>query len=230
MTGCLKSIVIAIGLVLIVGAIGSLLLMTQVDAWLRDGVASALQYVTHTDLQLERVQVVPLRQAVVITGLNIGNPATFKNGAAVKIPKLTVEFDTKTLFSRTPTIRKIIVGAPEVALRYELGEGTNLGALINTIAQQAPADASSRARRLFKVQEFQCEQGRMSLSANLVPAQMETVLPAFTLTDLGAKPLGVGEITSTALRSVLSQTLTAKGLLGPVAGKIREEIGQPRQP
>lgn len=237
MTGCLKSIVIVIGLILIAGAIGSLLLMTQVDTWLRDGVASGLQYVTRTDLQLKRVQILPLRQAIVITDLAIGNPATFKTGAAVKVPKLTVEFDTKTLFSRTPVIKKITMEAPEVTLRYELGQGTNLGALLGAITQKTPpsganahanAPAEPPSHRLFKVQELHCEQGRMSLSANLVPASVDMVLPAFSITDLGATPLGVGDITAVALRSVLRETLSVKGLLNPVAAKIQQELGQAR--
>jgi len=51
-------------------------------------------------------------------------------------------------------------------------------------------------------------------------------LAPFSLEDLAKKPVSIGEATGIFLRSVLTETLTLKGLLNPVRDKIQAELRQ----
>jgi hypothetical protein len=239
---CLKIIIAAIGLVLILVAIGALLAATQIEKAAKTGIEGTLSHVFMTDVTVESVELSALGQSLDIRGLHVKNPATFKTAAAMEFKRVLVEVDGKTLFSRTPTIKRVLIKEPIMHLRYELAEGTNLGMLAKHAGRLAEAEDSQDetpekpakeeepgARIGFRVEELRCEGAKVALSTNLIPLSgVELDVADFTLNNLSKdRPVTTAETCAIFIRSLLRETLSVKGLLRPVADRIRKETHEP---
>ena len=235
--------VIAVGTLLIVVAVGVLLFITQADTVAKGVIERALTQVTDVPANVDSVRILPLDQSIEIRGLTLLNPKPFKAGPAIRVERIRLRLDLKTWFSRTPTIRQILVQGADLRVRYRLGEGTNLGRLARRAggdeAEPAPeekagtdenpgseAGAASPEARAFMIKELRCENAKVSIGTNIIPlASVGTELASFTLADLGDKPITTGKITAIFLRTALKQTLSLNGILKPVMFLIRKELG-----
>ncbi len=225
--GCFRVAFTAMGLLLIAVALGAITLMFETDIYAKGLIERTLSYVINADLRVEHIRVLPLEPGLELRGISVSNPGTFKSGTAMTIKRALLRFDPKTLFSKTPVIRQVLLQGMHVNLRYEIGEGTNLG----TLRKQAklgshPEDAKAprAARGAFIVQEVRCEEAEMALSTNMVPVvKADLHLAPFTLHDFGNRPVTVGELTAAFLGSVLRETLTLRGLLSPVTSLLQKE-------
>jgi len=83
--GCLKPAVTLIGIGLILGAVASLLLASQADTYLKWGVEKAITKEAGASTHIDRFQILPLRQCILIEGLVLDNPAGWKAEPAVDI-------------------------------------------------------------------------------------------------------------------------------------------------
>lgn len=230
MAGCFKFGMTGIGIVLILIAVACVLMVTEADSFFKGAIERAMGYAANVEVRLERVRVLPLQQSIEIEDLALHNPPGFKDKDAIRIGRIVVRFEAKTLFSRAPVIRYVLLEQAEVNLRYKIGEGTNLHALAKAAAERGNAqdrNAPAGARRTFEIRELRCEKAKISLSTNLVPLLSPGVkLASFSLDDFGDKPVRTGEIMSIFLRTVLKETLTLKGLLNPVTSLLRKEVDE----
>lgn len=234
MRGCLKVATIAVGVTLIGVAVLALSLVFRADAYTKRALERTLSYVTATDLTLDRIRMLPLQESIEIRRLAVGNPQPFKKGPAIEVKRILIRFDLRTLLSRAPTIRQVLLQGVRIHLRYRVGEGTNLGSLARDAAARGKTvdpDAPRGARRTFVIKEFRCEDAHVSLSTNLVPlASAGFTLAPFSLKDPDRSPVTVGQVTSLFLRSVLRETLTLKGLLSPLVSLIHDELSGDNPP
>jgi len=230
MKGFFKIGVVGVGTVLILIAVACVLLMTEADSFFKELIEGAMSYAVNGEVHLDRLRVLPLQESIEIQDLRLHNPPEFKDKEALRIGRVLVEFEGKTLFSRAPIIRRVLLEEAEINLRYKLGKGTNLGALAKAAAERSgmdDSDAPASARRMFEIRELRCENAKISLSANVVPLLSPGVnLASFKLNDFGDRPVRTGEIISIFLRTVLKETLTLKGLLNPVVSLVHKEVDE----
>ena len=232
MTGCLKFVVAAVGMVLILVAIAALLLVTQTDTYANDALCRLIGNAAKTEVTLDRVRLLPQQHAIEFHGLTVMNPPPLKSKPAIEIGRLHIQFDLKTLLSKSPRIRRIEVDEAVVHLHYRAAKGTNIAMLAERAQQAAnaqPAPGSQQAAdraRTFTIDEFTCKGAAVSLSTNLLPAsEVDLNIAPFTLTgDVVNRDITPGELTSIFLRTLVRETVTMKGLLKPAASLIGQEL------
>ena len=227
MKGCLKPAVTLIGIGLILGAVASLLLASQADTYLKWGVEKAITKAAGAPAHIDRFQILPMRQCILIEGLVLDNPAGWKAEPAVDIKSVLVNLDAKSIFSDKPRIPSIEIRGATVNLRYDLARGLNLAQLAKSADQAAPGKPIRALGRQFQVDACRCRDVKVCLAGGFLPRKIVNLdLAPFTIDDLPNKPVSVGETTGIFLRSVLTETLTLKGLLNPVREKIQAELRQ----
>lgn len=225
MKGCLKTCLIIAGILLILGAVASLLLASQAGAYLKGGVEAALTAAAGAPATIERFEILPLRQCIHIQGLAVNNPPGWKSEPAMTVDSVLVTFDAKSLFSKTPRITCVDVQGATVNLRYDLTRGWNLAQLAKT-APDVPGEQTAAiprpARKAFRVEECRCRDIKVCLVGALLPGKMLNLNVApFNLTDFKEQPVTIAQSTGIFLRSVLTETLTLKGLLKPIQTEIQ---------
>ncbi|MBI5095929.1 MAG: hypothetical protein HZB26_26280 [Candidatus Hydrogenedentes bacterium] len=242
-----KVFIILAGLALIGLSVAALVLFTQFDAFGKTALERVLSYASNAPVTIQSIAFLPAKGTMELCGFTVSNPKGFKAVPAMSFEKVSVEFDYATLFSETPTIRKVLVKNGKIDLRYDLGEGSNLARLARHAARfstdklligSRPTDESVKAEkpeekgaprgvhRKFLIQEFRCEGISVTARTDLLPASAVTLeLAPFTLSGVNKdRPVTAGEATAIFLRSLLKEALSSKNLLGPAADALRLEL------
>lgn len=226
MKGCLKSAVILAGIVLILGAVASLLLMAQADTWLKRGAEAGISVAAGAPVRIERLRIMPLRQCMEIQGLAVENPPGWKAGSALTVESVLVNLDAKTLFSKTPRVKQVDIQGATVNLRYDAAQGWNLSKLVKMPGIDNAGGVVDKLGRRFQIESCQCRDVKVCLSGGIVPDKLVALdLQPFTLENIEQNPVTVAQSTSIFLRSVVAQTLSLNGLLKPVQTELRNWLG-----
>lgn len=228
MKGFVKFVAIAAGLLLITAGIGGILLGFQAERSVALALEQALSYVFQSEVVLDKVEILPFRGLVVVTGLNVANPDAFRKGTAFGCERLTAELDLKSLTSASPVIKKLELDGVVINIRHELGDGTNIRRLIENATRFSAAEEPNTprpARTAFFVRELECRSAAAALSTNIIPNySTDVAIAPFMLTNLGdSKAVNAGQIGAIFLRSLMKESI--KGLLKPAADLLREELG-----
>ena len=220
----LKTAMTGLGLVLILAGIGAILVFTQVDALAKGIVIRGLDEVFPSAVDFDSIVFSPIHQSMEIHGFTLANPDKFKQGPAIKCERVVVEMDAKTIFDKTPVIKKIVFEGAEIYYRYELGHGTNIGRLAK-IADKA--DDNPKEPSLI-IQELRCEDAQVHFTTNLLPRrEMDIDLVSIRLEDLDTDPpIPTRRLASIFLKSLLSETLSIKGVKKSDLEAVREEIAE----
>ena len=219
----LKAIVITVGLVLIGIAVVAILLSNHVADILRQNIREDIASLFNTDTELHSLRFAPLRRGIALEGLTIYNPTAFKSGPALRCESVVVQFELMKLFSERPSIRKIFVDGIEVLLRHEIGEGTNIGQLART-ASRVPDEATSG--RALIVRDFESREGKFTIDTNLVPGPgLSMRMAPFKLEEVSeGNTITPAKVSALFLKNLVAEALLLKGLLRPVANKLRSEL------
>ncbi len=248
----LKVLFIVLGILLVIAGAIALLSMTRMNVFLQRVVVQQLSRAYDTRVTVGSVSVDLVRERVEIGDLTVFNPPSFRNTPAMHCGAVKVLFDLRSIFSKEPTIRAVSVEDVDVHLRYELGEGTNLGVLARRAADRDRALVKSdkrktdreatgndrpesendplRTRREWVIEEFRCNGAKVHVSANLLPfTALALNLAPFKLEELteDRTPASIPKVAGIFVRSVMLETLTLKGLLRPVlkplVSRLRDE-------
>ncbi|MBT4588741.1 MAG: hypothetical protein HOC57_05600 [Rhodospirillaceae bacterium] len=74
---------------------------------------------TKSDVKLDKVDLSLSTGAAALSGLKIGNPATFTTPHAFKLDNISVKIDTSTIGKDTIVIKEIIINAPDVIAEFK---------------------------------------------------------------------------------------------------------------
>ncbi len=222
MKSALKTVMIVVGLVLIGISVGAVVITTQMEDRICDRLAARLARDFGTEVSLEEVRLVPWRRGVELIGLTIANPPQFKEGHALRFERILVQPVLRTLFSDTLTLSRVVLEGAEVNLRYELGDGTNLGRLGRQAADRA---ATNPEGRHVRVRECRCEGAKVRLKANLLPTPAVPIkIAPFTMKELDEdRPVSTPKLAAVFVESLVLEIVTLKGLLRPVGNLLRKE-------
>lgn len=227
-------VVLVVLLALVAGAL--FWLRGNLDGLIKSAVVHYGHEMTQAKVHLDAVEIRATDGQGVIRGLEIGNPANFKTPHALKVDKIDVVIDVKTLADEVIVIKKIAVIAPDVI--YEKGgAATNIEALQKNIADYlGPADAKSGAdngkagKKKLIVEEFTLREAKAQASAAFMGGKTVTVsLPDITLRDIGRAKGGVspgelGQEIAAAINQRLSASVHFDKLMDSV-GKSLDKAG-----
>jgi hypothetical protein len=217
----LKFIMTAVGLLLIGLFLAMVLLLTQFEGYLRDGLTHQAGRILQCEVHLEAVRLDWVEQALVFKGVSLFNPENFTDREAVGIGSMTIKPDALTLFSRTPGIAQIALQDVQVHLQYKAGTGTNLGALMghaeDWAEKQEAAEKTVWGRRL-KLREIQS--GEVAVKAEgLIPPTptVSLTVPPFSVEDPGGEVAITGaKAIHLMLRGLMHEVRRVDGIVQPL--------------
>ena len=221
MRAFVKVALTTVGLLLILLGVLGILFFTQAQSLVTKAVEEVIAEAFGSDASIQSVSISPTETALSLRGFALSNPDGFRDGDALTCSRVRIKLRSHTVFSGTPVIEHMELEGADIRYRYEVGRGTNVGAIVRALSDR-PATESRR----FKVERLTCRDARVHLSANIIPA------PDFALNVIAIDLVNLGEgasittakTTSIFLRSVLMETLTLNGLFTPMVNAIREEL------
>jgi len=228
MLGTLRFIMTAIGLILIgIGVVG-MLVLTQGNDFVCAELETRLSRLFGTKATIEELGVEWLDGAIALRGVTLENPEQFKEGPAVEIEEVVVAFNAATIFAPNPVIERLATKGTLINLRYQIGKGTNVGALLKH-AQEAGAEATGVPgvfHREVIVQRVDCQEAKVKLKNLILPTPPATLNVApFTIEEVDASnPVRAGKVAAIFLRSVAREAITLKGMLGPVKNLLERDL------
>ena len=229
MKGCLKiAVVFLLLFILTLTSIVACAIFLG-DTYARNAFSRGFQYVLRTDSHVEKAHIDFRQGTVTLQGVTINSPATFKADEALHIEQLTLAFDVRRLLTNTPVVKRAAFKGVHVNLRYEVGEGTNLGALMEAGKRAHTGDPAAPivARHTVRILSFECDGADVNVSTNVLPVSpIKVSVEPFTLIDAKDKPIAPGVAIATFLRKIVRESITAKGLLSPVLPKIKAELAE----
>lgn len=227
MKAAIKAIMITAGLALIALSIGGLIFSSRLESLLRPRLESRLGHIMGTDIEIAALRIAPARRGIELSNVIVLNPPSFKLGPAIECEKIIIRPAWQSLFSPTLTLDEIFLDGMTIHLRYELGEGTNIGHMVQQAANVAeqPASGWSIMRRPLRVNAVRSAGADLKIRSNVAPGvPLSLRIETFELKDAGeGKPVSAAKLTSIILRSILMETVTLKGLFRPVVDLIQRE-------
>lgn len=181
----------------------------NIDALIKDAIASYGSAMTQAKVSVDEVTIAPADGKGTLGKLFIGNPAGFKTAHAMKVGRIDVDIDIASITRGVVVIRRIAIVAPDV--NYEMGSAmTNFDAIQKNIASYlGPADnKKEKGGTKLIVEELTIRQAKARASAALMGDKtVNVVLPDITLRNLGKAK---GGITPGELGQEVARALTAK--------------------
>lgn len=214
----------ALGLVLILIGIGGIVVYTQAERFASKSIAEMLSSSFESRAELASISIAPTKKALILNDVVLWNPSKFKEGEAFSCKRVIVKFDPFSLFSDSLVIDQLTFIDVKINYRYELLQGTNIGALADKLETVAELDSATPR---FIIKNVRCRDAKVVFSTNLVPKMnIDMNLVTIELNDLeDKKPINAAKASSIILRSIIKETLTLKGLLNPVLKQLRKESG-----
>jgi len=225
----LKTTVIVVGGLLILAGVGALMLGTHTARFVEPAIERHLTEAFGTATTIDGISFSPLKKSFEITGLAVANPPPFKKGHAVRFDRIVVECRLDSLLSDTPTLKRVTLENGEVHVRYKVASGTNLGMLAKRAADFAESQHAAhqdKAPRTFVIEELECKDAKVKLSSAIIPSPPVTLnLVSFKRNDFSKEnPMTTPQVAAIAVRSLLTEIVTVKGILKPVFTHITDEL------
>ncbi|MDK1021835.1 MAG: hypothetical protein QGD90_09400 [Candidatus Hydrogenedentes bacterium] len=223
MKSFVKFALTSVGLVLILIGVIGIFVLTQAQDFLTKAVDEVLTEAFGSSASVKLVSLNPANRTLVLHEFALANPEGFAPGDALRCARVELRLKPRTFLTDTPAIEMMDIEGADIHYRYELGRGTNIAALARTLSEKPVEDAPA-----FKVEKLRCRDAKIHFSANIIPGPdlaLNVVTIRLENLENGA-PITTAQAASIFLRSVLKETLTIKGLLGPVFAKIRGEVDE----
>jgi uncharacterized protein involved in outer membrane biogenesis len=173
-------------------------------------------------ISVEHVTFRPIRGAVRLQGLHVGNPKGFKTPALFDLNEVMVQIDLRSLLRPPVHIKSILVKAPVITYELALGR-SNIGALVDSLEGdkkekepvKKPAAKDSKGKVI--IDELVIEGARVRLSATIFQGAAAGIpLPRIALHDIGKEKGGTSWLEATkstlaAVGSAIGQALMGLG-------------------
>lgn len=212
-----------IGLVLILIGVVGVLALSQAQNLLTKTMDEILTETFGSSATVKNVSLSPSNRALVLHGFTLANPEGFETADALRCRRIVVRVKPQTLLSDTPIIEMMDIEDVDIHYRYEMGQGTNIAAIVKALAERADEGTPT-----FRLEKLRCRGARLHLSADFSPTrELATKVVNIRLENLAnGAAITSAQAASIFLRSVLEETLTIEGLSKPVSKKIRAEVDE----
>lgn len=224
MKGCLRTTIIATGLLLIAVAVAALLLVTQANTWLRSPAETALTAAFGAPCRIEALHFRPLDRCIEANGLVL-TKGTAESGLTLKIASLKLVPDPRTIMSAEPALRRVALKG--VRLRMHVGAASDVGLLLlgawgsKPKASDGDTPATPQSPGRWAVRELTCDDAVLEM-----PDDLDNVpIPPFVIGGPDAPPLPPGELVRQCMNLVVKHAVAAEGERNPLIGILGNALG-----
>lgn len=208
----MKKILIGVGVLVVIVAVGVYFLLGSLDSIVKAAVEQIGSDLTQTKVVLSDVKIEETSGKGVFRGFRVTNPQGFSDADAFKFDEVSVTIDTGSIFSDPVIIKEIVVVAPEVV--YEFGEaGSNLDRLNKNVQSQAGAGGGGGDAEgpKFVIESLVLRDGKVAVQAPLLEEKISLPLPTIHLTNIGKEGRGAtpGDIAEQTMQAILASASSA---------------------
>jgi len=222
MTRLLKLILVILATLVVLGVAALLIVYFYLGSIVKTGIETVGPKLTQCPLTVSSVRASLLSGSFEIEGLTVGNPEGFKTPSAIKLGRVRILVEMKTLWSDCIVVREIFIGAPDITFEKSL-TGSNIATIQRNIASTTGAGGSAaqpappaggKPGKKVQIDRVTIRNGQINLSVAGVDGQALPVpLPEIVLEGIGKRGTGVtlaeaaGEILQGLLKSVAHTVL-----------------------
>lgn len=231
MKAAIKFIMTLTGLLLIAINIGTVLLLTQFEGLLRQGITRQAGQILGAEVHLEGVRIDWSRQAVEFKGVSVLNPEGFSDREAFRLESAWVYPQWLAIFSKTPVIDQVRIGEARHQLQYDEKKGTNLGAMMERARNWADQQTRGEAwvlGRPVKIRKIVCDAAQITAESVSPPQPpIALTMSAFTVEN----PAGEEAVSGArAIHLVLQGMARQLGSLDGLFSFVRETVSAEASP
>lgn len=166
------------------------------DALIADAIRNYGPQITGVTVKLAGVKLEPTEGTVVLSGLELGNPESFKTPHALVVEQLQIKLDVASLTRDVVHIQRITVLQPQVTYEHASG-GSNLDVIQRNVeayiaSHGASSQTSDAPQKKIIIDQFSMLGAKADVSAEVLQGKTMTVpLPDVRINDIGKKEGGV---------------------------------------
>lgn len=218
----MKKIIITIIVLLVVGilcviSLGALAL-TSLDKNIKIGVESMGPEITGTPVTVESIDISPLSGIAQVKGFMVGNPEGYKTESAVKIGRILVSIDLKSLISEAPRVKDFVVEDTQLTWEGSI-KGSNIAKIQrnveNFVGTSEDEEESSEEQKII-IDHFIIKNTKLLVSTSMLQGKGQTI----SITDIELNDIGKEEGGATAKDIVAKVTPILFREIGKVAATI----------
>jgi hypothetical protein len=212
--------------VVAVAAIAAAVVLGRLD---RRAVETVGPAVTGTDVSLGSADVSIFDGAGELRRLSVASPDGFTGGDALKLGRIAVQVELKSLAGAVVRVKSLVVDGPEVLAESDAAGRTNLQAILEHAraagrngAGANQAEGGGGAKLI--VEEFRFQNARLRVLAPAYAVDETVELPPIVLKNVGTAQGGLAppQLASQLLRPVVDEALRAA--MKKTLGKQREKL------
>jgi hypothetical protein len=224
-----RGIVIGVGGILVVGGLGVVFGVSQLNGWTRKGLEHQLTRIMGAPVEIATITVHPFQKTLEMHKLTVFNPDPFVEGAAIHLPEIRVVFEPLRLFRDPLTLPEIAIDNAELHLRYLPGTGTNIQTLSANAQRWHESPRLFLGRRAFVIERL--ESRGATLTAHALGRSVTIPLGDIARREVGSEQVrSAGYMSALVLRSLLADMVATapviKGLHDLLGAEVEKWMGE----
>jgi hypothetical protein len=221
--------------VLFILAVGGLaFLYARLDRLVKGAVEGYGSDILKARVSVRSVHLSPFSGEGTLKGLEIGSPAGFSEPFVLRVARVHVRVEPRSLTTDRVVVREVDIEAPE--LRYERNaSGSNLDALQRSAAAYAPAEPRKKSGKpkTVVIDRFTARGGKAAI--DIFGAKASAALPDISATGIGegsgatpqqAAQRILGALSDSALKAVAASPAAARGIGGAISRALSGLFGR----
>ena len=213
-----KKIFTTVAIVVIVLIVALVIVFSSLGRIIKTGVQTVGSQVTKSQITVDDIDLSLLGGKLVIDNLVIGNPEGFKTDSAMRLGKVQVKLNPKSIFSDSIEIYEVLVDAPQITYERSL-TSSNISVIQDNVNaflpkddgkdKEAEEDKDKKPGKKVVIDQVTVSNGQINLSATLLQGvALPVPLPTVALSDIGkTKTVTPPEAAAQVLAKVLSSVL-----------------------
>jgi hypothetical protein len=214
----MKKVGIILGTVALLVVVAVLALMGNLDHILASAIRQFGPPITQTTVEVKEVHLSARQGTGTIIGLDVGNPAPFKEPYALRLGEASISLDPSTLMHEKTVVKSIRIAAPEITIEGGL-QDNNLKTLANNIdhysaSEKSQPETDSGAKKKLQVDEFVLSNAKVNVKVSYLGvggADTTLIIPEIRLGGLGSGPEGItpADLSKALLNQIIAQVTPA---------------------
>jgi hypothetical protein len=226
----MKKILITVAIVVVVIAVGTFLLLSNLNSIVAKIIEREGSKVTQTRVRVSGVEIALRNGRASIKGLGVANPEEFQGRDAFSLDDITVGIDIKSVRGNPIVIDEIRVQHPVVYADFTKTGSSNIDELrrriqASTARSTGKSSESGREAKRIKIKQFTMEKGSIEIDASALGLEKRTVaLPEMRLNDVGGAggmpPDQIARIIMTAIAERTASEVAGSEVNRLIQGKL----------
>jgi hypothetical protein len=235
----MKKIFTILAIVIIVLVVALAIVFSSLGRIIKTGVQTVGSQVTKSQITVDDIDLSLLGGKLVIDNLVIGNPEGFKTDSAMRLGKVQVKLNPKSIFSDSIEIYEVLVDAPQITYERSL-TSSNISVIQKNVNAFLPKDdgkdkdkeedKDKEPGKKVVIDQVTVSNGQINLSATLLQgAALPVPLPTVSLVDIGktrtvTPPEAAAQVLSKVLSSILDVATEAIKKVASAPGELLQSV------